>query len=382
MKAQKKTLKFQAEINQLLHLVTNSLYSNKEVFLRELISNASDALDKLRFSALSSKDLYENEIELKIHVKFDKANNTLTICDNGIGMTHDEVIENLGMIAKSGTQKFLNDLAQSKSDVNLIGQFGVGFYSSFMVADKVTVKTRAAGASEKEGVYWESSGSGDYSIQNIKKPDRGTEIVLHLKKEDQEFLEYARLKHIITKYSDHIPWPIIMHKPLVVTNNDETNAEKEEGGIQAVEEEIINQATAIWRLPKNTVMEKQYKEFYRYLSHDFSEPLTWTHNISEDTKHYISLFYVPSRAPYDLWQQNAQHGLKLYINHVFILEGANQFLPQYLRFIKGIIDSSDLPLNVSREYLQTSPLVSSIKKACVKKILSLLEKMAEEEKEK
>jgi len=330
VKPQKQTLKFQAEINQLLHLVTHSLYNNKEVFLRELISNASDALDKLRFSALSKNDLYENDPDLKIHIKIDKDNNTLTIIDNGIGMTRAEVIENLGMIAKSGTQRFLDQLAQGKSDVNLsdinfIGQFGVGFYSAFMVADKVTVKSRAAGSSEDEGVRWESSGTGEYVIQNMKKPQRGTEIVLHLKKEYFEFLEEARLKHIITKYSDHIPWPIMMGKRLEVTNQE---GSKEDGDIQAVAEEVVNQATALWRLPKNTITEEQYKEFYKHLSHDFSEPLVWSHNVAEGKQEYISLFYIPSRAPYDLWHQDAQHGLKLYINHVFILEGANQFLPQ------------------------------------------------------
>lgn len=382
MKPQKQTLKFQAEINQLLHLVTHSLYNNKEVFLRELISNASDALDKLRFSALSKKALYENDPDLKIHIKIDKDNQTLSIIDNGIGMTRSEVIENLGMIAKSGTQQFLEKLTQDKSDVNLIGQFGVGFYSAFIVADKVVVKTRAAGSSEDEGVYWESPGTGEYIVQNIKKPERGTEIVLHLKKEDQEFLETIRLKHIITRYSDHIPWPIVMEKPLAATKEEEGKEEEEKEDIQAVEEEVVNQATALWRLPKNTITEEQYKEFYKHVSHDFSEPLIWSHNFAEGKQDYISLLYIPSRAPYDLWHQDAQHGLKLYINHVFILEGANQFLPQYLRFVRGIIDSSDLPLNISREYLQTSPLVSSIKKASTKKILSLLEKMAEEEKQK
>jgi len=344
-------------------LVTNSLYNNNEVFLRELISNASDALDKLRFSAFSKNDLYENDSNLKIYIKIDKESKTLSIIDNGIGMTRTEVIENLGMIAKSGTQKFLENISKSKSDVNLIGQFGVGFYSAFMVSNKVIVKTRAAGSLESEGVYWESLGTGEYNIQNIKKPKRGTEIVLHLRKEDEEFLEHTRIKHIITKYSDHVTWPIVIEKPLVVTSQEDmtekTTDNKNEGQeIQAFEEEVVNQATALWRVPKNTITEEQYKEFYKHLSHDFSEPLVWTHNIVEGKQEYISLFYVPSRAPYDLWQKDAQHGLKLYINHVFILEETNQFLPQYLRFIRGIIDSSDLPLNISREYLQTSSLVS------------------------
>lgn len=384
MNPKKQTLKFQAEINQLLHLVTHSLYNNKEVFLRELISNASDALDKLRFLALSKNDLYDNDPNLKIYIKIDKEGKTLSIIDNGIGMTRTEVIENLGMIAKSGTQKFLENLSKSKSDINLIGQFGVGFYSAFMVSNKVIVNTRAAGSLESEGVYWESSGTGEYIIQNIRKPKRGTEIILHLKNEDKEFLEHIRIKHIIAKYSDHVPWPIVIEKPLVVTSqgDEEKTKENEEQEIQAVEEEVVNQATALWRVPKRTITEEQYKEFYKHLSHDFSEPLAWTHNIVEGKQEYISLFYVPSRAPYDLWQKDAQHGLKLYINHVFILEETNQFLPQYLRFIRGIIDSSDLPLNISREYLQTSSLVSSIKRASTKKIISLLEKMAEEEKEK
>ena len=381
MKPQKQTLKFQAEINQLLHLVTHSLYNNKEVFLRELISNASDALDKLRFSALSQSELYEDDSNLKVQIKVDKDNSTLSVIDNGIGMTRAEVIENLGMIAKSGTKEFLAKLTENKTaqDASLIGQFGVGFYSAFIVADKVVVRTRAAGASSEEGVYWESTGTGDYIIENINKPQRGTEIVLHIKKEDKEFLEDLRLRNIITKYSDHIPWPILMEKS--VSGAAETQ-EKEENIIEAVTEEVVNQATALWRLSKNDITEDQYKAFYKHVSHDFSEPLAWSHNHVEGKQHYISLLYIPSRAPYDLWHQDSQYGLKLYINRVFILEGANQFLPRYLRFVRGVIDSSDLPLNVSREFLQTSDLVSSIKKTSVKKILTLLEKMAENEKEK
>ena len=381
MKPQKQTLKFQAEINQLLHLVTHSLYNNKEVFLRELISNASDALDKLRFSALSQSELYGEESDLKIQIKVDKENSTLSVIDNGIGMTRAEVIENLGMIAKSGTKEFLAKLTENKTaqDASLIGQFGVGFYSAFIVADKVIVKTRAAGASSAEGVYWESTGTGDYIIENIKKPQRGTEIVLHIKKEDNEYLEGLRLRNVITKYSDHIPWPILMEKPVSATTETEA---KEDTIIEAVTEEVVNQATALWRLSKNDITEDQYKAFYKHVSHDFSEPLAWSHNHVEGKQHYISLLYIPSRAPYDLWHQDSQYGLKLYINRVFILEGAHQFLPRYLRFIRGVIDSSDLPLNVSREFLQTSDLVSSIKKTSVKKLLTLLEKMAENEKEK
>ena len=381
MKPQKQTLKFQAEINQLLHLVTHSLYNNKEVFLRELISNASDALDKLRFSALSQSELYEDDSNLKVQIKVDKDNSTLSVIDNGIGMTRAEVIENLGMIAKSGTKEFLAKLTENKTaqDASLIGQFGVGFYSAFIVADKVIVKTRAAGASSAEGVYWESTGTGDYIIENISKSQRGTEIVLHIKKEDNEFLEDLRLRNVITKYSDHIPWPILMEKP--VSGAAKTEA-KEDTIIEAVTEEVVNQATVLWRLSKNDITEDQYKAFYKHVSHDFSEPLAWSHNHVEGKQHYISLFYIPSRAPYDLWHQDSQYGLKLYINRVFILEGANQFLPRYLRFVRGVIDSSDLPLNVSREFLQTSDLVSSIKKTSVKKISTLLEKMAENEKEK
>jgi molecular chaperone HtpG len=378
MKPQKQTLKFQAEIKQLLYLVTHSLYNNKEVFLRELISNASDALDKLRFLALSNNDLYDNDSDLKIQIKVDKKEQTLSIIDNGIGMSRAEAVENLGMIAKSGTQAFISKLAENK-DTNLIGQFGVGFYSAFMVADKVVVKTRSAGVPSDEGVYWESVGTGEYVIQNIDKPQRGTEIILHLKKEDHEFLEELRLKTIITKYSDHIPWPIMMEKSLSVTNEEGT---KDQGEIQAVTEEAVNRATALWRLSKNEITEEQYKEFYKHLSHDFYEPLAWSHNHVEGKQHYISLLYIPSKAPYDLWHQDSQYGLKLYINRVFILEGANQFLPRYLRFVRGIVDSSDLPLNVSREFLQISALVSSIKKASVKKVLTLLEKMAETEKDK
>ena len=381
MKPQKQTLQFQADINQLLHLVTHSLYNNKEVFLRELISNASDALDKLRFSALSQSELYGDDSNLKIQIKVDKENSTLSVIDNGIGMTRSEVIENLGMIAKSGTKEFLAKLTENKTtqDASLIGQFGVGFYSAFIVADKVIVKTRAAGASSEEGVYWESTGTGDYIIENIKKPQRGTEIVLHIRKEDKEFLEDLRLRNVITKYSDHIPWPILMEKSVSATTETEA---KEDTIIEAVTEEVVNQATALWRLSKNDITEDQYKAFYKHVSHDFSEPLAWSHNHVEGKQHYISLLYIPSRAPYDLWHQDSQYGLKLYINRVFILEGANQFLPRYLRFIRGVIDSSDLPLNVSREFLQTSDLVSSIKKTSVKKILTLLEKMAENEKEK
>eukprot|EP01037_Dinobryon_pediforme_P018296 gene18296-18558_t len=296
-------------------------------------------------------------------------------------MTRAEVIENLGMIAKSGTKEFLAKLTENKTaqDASLIGQFGVGFYSAFIVADKVIVRTRAAGATSEEGVYWESTGTGNYIIENINKPQRGTEIVLHIKKEDKEFLEDLRLRNVITKYSDHIPWPILMEKSVSATTETEA---KEDNVIEAVTEEVVNQATALWRLSKNDITDDQYKAFYKHVSHDFSEPLAWSHNHVEGKQHYISLFYIPSRAPYDLWQQDSQYGLKLYINRVFILEGASQFLPRYLRFVRGVIDSSDLPLNVSREFLQTSDLVSSIKKTSVKKILTLLEKMAENEKEK
>ena len=374
MKFQKKTLKFQAEISQLLDLVARSLYNNKEVFLRELISNASDALDKLRFSALVKNELYEDDSNLKIQIKVDKEKCQLTILDNGIGMTRDEVIENLGMIAKSGTREFLSKLKTDKNtDVNLIGQFGVGFYSVFMVADKVIVKTRRAGSSHDEGVYWESAGMGEYTLQNINKPQRGTEVTLHLKKEDQDYLNNSTLKTIITRYSDHIPWPIVMDKPLDLKNDSET--------LKATEEEIVNCATALWTLPKSKIKEDQYIEFYKHISHDYYKPLAWSHNHIEGKQHYISLLFIPAKAPYDLWNPKSQYGLKLYINRVFILEEADQFLPRYLRFIKGIIDSSDLPLNVSREFLQNSTLVDAIKKSSTQKILNLLEKMAENEKE-
>lgn len=379
MKEQKKTLKFQAEITQLLDLVARSLYNNKDVFLRELISNASDALDKLRFSALLKNELYEDDSHLKIQIKVDKENSQLMVTDNGIGMTREEVIENLGMIAKSGTREFLSKLKIDKStDLNLIGQFGVGFYSAFMVADKVIVKTRKAGSSHDEGTCWESAGTGEYTLQNINKPQRGTEVILHLKKEDQDYLNNLKLKNIITKYSDHIPWPIVMGKSLDLKNDSK---EKDADTFKATEEEIVNCATALWTLPKNKIKEEQYIEFYKHLSHDFYNPLAWSHNHIEGKQHYISLLFIPAKASYDLWNPKAQYGLKLYINRVFILEEADQFLPRYLRFMKGIIDSSDLPINVSREFLQNSSLVESIKKSCTQKVLNLLENMAENEKE-
>lgn len=369
MKQSKETFHFQTEVKQLLHLVIHSLYSNKEIFLRELVSNASDAADKLRFEALQNKNLLENDPELKIWVDFDEKEKTITIRDNGIGMTHDEVVSNIGTIAKSGTKEYLSQLTQDQAkNTNLIGQFGVGFYSAFIVAHKVTLRTRKAGAKPEEAVQWESTGEGDYTLENIKKDGRGTEVVLHIKDEEKDFLNYWRLRNIIVKYSDHISWPIYMI--------NRTEDEKQKG-----KEEIINKATALWALPKSSIKEDEYKELYKHLSHDFDDPLIWSHNHVEGKQHYITLLYIPKHAPFDLAHREVKRGLKLYVQRVFILDDAEQFLPQYLRFVKGIIDSSDLPLNISRELLQQNELVDSIKAAIIKRTLGTLEKL-KEDKEK
>lgn len=374
MSEKSKTMGFQAEVKQLLHLVVHSLYSNKEIFLRELVSNASDALDKLRFLGLSDSKLYESDADLKISVSFNETLKTLTISDNGIGMTRDEAIENLGTIAKSGTKAFLSHLSgEQAQDSQLIGQFGVGFYSAFIVADKVTVITRKAGLSANEAVQWESNGEGEFTITNVNKTSRGTDIILHLKADSEDFLSDWRLRSIITKYSDHIAWPICMKKLAEVKD------EKEEAVTD--EFETINKATALWTLNKSEIKEEDYKQFYQSLTHDFQEPLSWSHNHVEGKQSYISLLYIPSTAPFDLWQQDAKHGLKLYVKRVFIMDDATQFLPRYLRFVKGIVDASDLPLNVSREILQENKQVDSIRSACTKRILSMLEKMSIDEKE-
>jgi len=372
--AQKQTLGFETEVKQLLQLMIHSLYSNKEIFLRELISNASDACDKLRFEAVANSAWYENDSDLKIRLSFDKNAHTLTIIDNGIGMNRAEVIKHLGTIAKSGTKEFLTNLTKDQlKDNHLIGQFGVGFYSAFMVADKVTVLTRRAGEKAEEGVCWESKGEGDYTIEPTTKETRGTEIILHLKKDAEEFLDDWRLRSIIHKYSDHISWPIVMQKPAL--------PEKEGEETQAPEEETVNKAKALWTLAKSEIKDEDYKEFYKHLSHDFEGPLVWSHNRVEGKQEYITLLYVPAHAPFDLWQRDQQYGLKLYVNRVFILDKADQFLPVYLRFIKGVIDSRDLPLNVSREMLQNHKLIDTIRSACTKKVLSLLEKLAKDEPE-
>ncbi|MCX7121340.1 MAG: molecular chaperone HtpG [Gammaproteobacteria bacterium] len=375
--AQKETLSFGADVNQLLELVAHSLYSNPEIFLRELISNASDAADKLRYEALTDAALYENDSELKIWVSIDKDNRTITIRDNGIGMNREEAIANLGTIAKSGTRAFKEKVSGDgkSSDSHLIGQFGVGFYSAYVVADNVVVRTRRAGTQVNQGVCWESNGKGEFIVNNIDFTPRGTEITLFLKKEMDEYLEDHRLRSIITKYSDHIVLPIMMAKIEKITKND-----KDE--IIIPEEEVVNQANALWTLPKNEIKDEQYAALYKHIAHDFEDPLTWAHNKVEGKLEYTSLLYIPKRAPFDLWNREGVRGLKLYVKRVFVMDDAEHFMPMYLRFIKGIIDTNDLPLNVSREILQSNKTIESIKSACVKRMLGLLEDLAENNKEK
>jgi molecular chaperone HtpG len=373
--AHKETLGFQTEVKQLLNLMIHSLYSNKEIFLRELVSNAADAADKLRFEALSDDALYEDDAELKIRVEFDKENNTVTISDNGIGMTREEVIENIGTIARSGTRKFFDNLTGDQSkDSQLIGQFGVGFYSAFIVADKVTLKTRRAGLTSEHGVQWESAGEGEFTIETIEKPQRGTEIILHLREGEEEFANGWRLRNIITKYSDHINLPIVMAKePL--PNEDGEIDEADKG------DETINKATALWSLSKNDITDDQYKEFYKQIAHDYQDPMLWSHNKVEGNIEYTSLLYIPSKAPFDLWDRDRMHGIKLYVKRVFIMEDSEQLMPRYLRFIRGVVDTNDLPLNVSREILQSSKTIDTIRAASVKKVLSELNKLAKNEPE-
>jgi len=373
--AQKETRGFQTEVKQLLHLMIHSLYSNKEIFLRELISNASDAEDKLRFEALSNPELYENDPELKIWLDFDKDAKTITIRDNGIGMSREEVITNLGTIAKSGTADFISKLSgDQKKDAKLIGQFGVGFYSAFIVADRVEVLTRRAGASHDQGVRWESRAEGDFTVETIHHEPRGTTIILHLKNEELEFADGWRLRSLVKKYSDHISFPVVMKAESTGEDGDE---KKEE----APKEETVNEATALWTLPRNEVKEEDYKEFYKHIAHDWADPLTWSHNKVEGKLEYTSLLYVPSRAPFDLWQREAPRGLKLYIQRVFIMDDAEQFLPLYLRFVKGVVDSNDLSLNVSREILQNDKAVESMRNALTKRVLDMLTKLAKDEPE-
>ena len=375
--AQKETLGFQTEVTQLLDLMIHSLYSNKEIFMRELISNASDASDKLRFDALSNDALYEGDAELKIKVDFDKDAKTITITDNGIGMSRDEVIENIGTIANSGTKKFFEKMTGDQSkDSQLIGQFGVGFYSSFIVADKVTLRTRRAGDDEAEGVEWESEGKGEFTIENIDKETRGTEITLHLRDDQEEFLNGWRLRNCISKYSDHIDLPIMMTKEPVPDEDGKIDESAE------LEDETVNKATALWTQSKGDISEDEYKEFYKQISHDYQDPLSWSHNKVEGKTEYTSLLYIPSTAPFDLWDRERTHGLKLYVKRVFIMEDADQLMPRYLRFIRGVIDTNDLPLNVSREILQGSKTLDSIRAASVKKILSELSKMQKNDAEK
>lgn len=376
----KQTHQFQTEVKELLHLVIHSLYSNKEIFMRELVSNASDALDKLRFLALSNSDFYENDSDLKIEISIDNELKQISIKDNGVGMNADEVVSNLGTIAKSGTKEFLSHLTgEQTKDSNLIGQFGVGFYSAFIVADRVTVLSRKAGGSIDEGVQWSSEGKGEFTLETIKKEARGTEIILHLKEEETEFLNNWTLKNLITKYSDHICWPIVMEKEATPDTDEESDKKKEATTQAKLELETINKATALWTMQKSEISEEEYQDLYKHISHDFEAPLSWVHNHVEGKSEYVSLLYIPARAPFDMWQQDSKQGLKLYVKRVFIMDDAEQFLPKYLRFVKGILDSSDLPLNVSRELLQDNKLVQSLKNACAKRSLSMIEKLAKKE---
>lgn len=373
VETQKETLGFQTEVKQLLHLMIHSLYSNKEIFLRELISNASDAVDKLRFEALARPELLEGGAELKIRVTFDKAANTVTIDDNGIGMSRDEVIAHLGTIAKSGTADFMKNLTgDQRKDSHLIGQFGVGFYSAFIVADQVEVFTRRAGATAAEGVHWASKGEGEFEVSTVEKAERGTRIVLHLKAEESEFADGWRLRNVIKKYSDHIALPIELPK-------EQTPAEGEEAAEPAWE--TVNRASALWTRPRTEIKDEEYQEFYKHISHDFENPLSWSHNKVEGKLEYNSLLYVPARAPFDLYHREAPRGLKLYVQRVFIMDQAESFLPLYLRFIKGVVDSNDLSLNVSREILQKDPIIDSMKSALTKRVLDMLDKLAKNEPE-
>ncbi|MGB7816920.1 MAG: molecular chaperone HtpG [Methylotenera sp.] len=360
-------LAFQAEVKQLLQLMIHSLYSNKEIVLRELISNASDAADKLRFEGLSNGALYENDSDLKIRISFDKAARTVTISDNGIGMNRDEVIHNIGTIAKSGTKEFFQSLTGDQAkDTNLIGQFGVGFYSSFIIADKVTLITRRAG--EKEAVKWESTGEGEYTLETVDKALRGTDVILRLREGEDEFLNDWKLKNIIRKYSDHITLPIVMKK----------SEWKDGQQVPTEEDETVNKASALWARAKSDITEEEYQEFYKHVSHDFENPLAYTHSRVEGKQEYISLLYIPGKAPFDLYDRERRHGIKLYVKRVFIMEDAEKLMPQYLRFVRGVIDSADLPLNVSREILQDSRDVDAIKNGSVKKVLGLLEDLAKD----
>ncbi len=384
-KPKAETRGFETEAKQLLHLMIHSLYSNKEIFLRELISNASDAIDKLRFEALSSSELLAEDSELKVQIDFDEKKKTITIADNGIGMTREEVITNLGTIAKSGTVQFLESLTgDQKKDSQLIGRFGVGFYSAFIVADEVEVLTRKAGTGEAEATLWKSSGEADYTIATAKKADRGTRIVLHLKKAEKEFAESFRLRNIVKKYADHISIPVLMEKQDFSVPDEEVDADadsKKKSKKKLAEYEAVNDAKALWLRSRKDVKDDEYKEFYKHVSHDFEDPLLWSHNKVEGKLEYTSLLYLPNRAPYDLWNRDAARGLKLYVQRIFIMDDADQFLPLYLRFVKGVVDSNDISLNVSREILQQDPVVDSMRSALTKRALDMLSKLRKKERE-
>ena len=369
------TLGFQAEVKQLLHLMVHSLYSNKEIFLRELVSNASDACDKLRFEALADSALWEKEPDLRIRVAYDKAARTVSVSDNGVGMSRDDVIANIGTIAKSGTREFFQSLTGDQArDAHLIGQFGVGFYSSFIVADRVTLVTRRAGMAAEHGVRWESDGQGEYRLETVARGERGTEVTLHLREGEDELLSGQRLRSILRKYSDHITIPILMKKEAWDQDKGEY--------VLGDDDEQINQASALWARPKSEITEEQYQEFYKHVGHDFDAPLAWTHARVEGKQEYTLLLYLPAHAPFDLWDREHRHGVKLYVQRVFIMDDAGELMPAYLRFVRGVIDSSDLPLNVSREILQESKTVEAIRAGCVKRVLALLEELSDNEKDK
>jgi len=382
----KKTHAFQAEVAQLLHLVTHSLYSNPEIFVRELVSNASDACDKLRFEALNDDALYENQPNLEVRLSFDTEAKTLTIADNGIGMTAQEAIDNLGTIAKSGTKDFVSKLSgDQKADAQLIGQFGVGFYSGFIVADKITVETRRAGSPASEGVRWISGGTGDFEVENIERATRGTSIILHLREDALQYANTWKLKEIVGKYSDHISLPILMEKEdwkdgELIDPNNEGGGRQPGGMVKTGEWETINKASALWTRPKKDITDEQYADFYKQISRDFEAPLTWTHNRVEGSTEYTQLLYIPSKAPQDLWNRDKKAGIKLYVKRVFIMDEAEALMPSYLRFVKGVVDSADLPLNVSRELLQESRDVKAIREGCTKRVLSMLEDLAKHDK--
>jgi len=380
VEASKETLEFQTEARQILHLMTHSLYSNKEIFLRELISNASDACDKLRFEALADDSLYGGDSELSIHVAYDEEAKTITISDNGIGMSRQEVIDNVGTIASSGTKKFLEAMSGDQAkDAQMIGQFGVGFYSSFIVADKVTLETRRAGAAADEAVRWESDGGGSFSLENIEKETRGTKVTLHLKEGETEFASPYRLKSIIKQYSDHISIPVMMTEEEL---DDEGKPKKDDDGNVITREERVNSAAALWARDKSDISEEEYKEFYKHVSMDFTDPLSWIHSKVEGNQSYTSLLYIPTNPPFDLFDRDHKRGVKLYVKRIFIMDDAEQLMPNYLRFVKGVIDSDDLPLNVSREILQQNKVIDRIRGASVKKVLSMLESMQKNDAEK